>query len=46
VHQELWQEGVKRAEGKAVMVHYCYKAQASQKIPENIKTALQQHLVG
>jgi len=45
VHQELWQEGVKRAEGKAVMVHYCYKEQSSKKIPQDIKEVLQQHLI-
>lgn len=44
VHQELWQGGTKRAEGKAVMVHYCFKQQSSQKIPEDVKRALQKHL--
>jgi len=45
VYQELWQNDEKCASGFAVMVNFCYQEQRSQKIPEKIKTVLQQHII-
>ena len=45
VYQELWQNGKKCAFGTAVMVHYDYQQDKSEKIPENIRQIMQQHLV-
>ncbi|MEW6984120.1 acyl-CoA thioesterase [Colwelliaceae bacterium 6471] len=45
VYQELWQNGEKCASGTAVMVHFCYKNQSSEKIPEQIRVVMQQHLM-
>jgi len=45
VYQELWQNDEKCASGFAVMVNFCYQDQSSQKIPEKIKTELQQHFI-
>jgi acyl-CoA thioester hydrolase len=45
VYQELWQHNTKCASGTAVMVNFCYKRQASVKIPEPIKQTLQAHLL-
>ena len=45
VYQELWQNEQKCASGTAVMVHFSYQQQRSAKIPENIKTQLQQHII-
>lgn len=45
VYQELWQNGEKCASGTAVMVHFCYKNQSSEKIPEQIRIVMQQHLM-
>lgn len=44
VYQELWQNGNKCASGTAVLVHFCFQQQASKKIPDDIKIAMQQHL--
>lgn len=45
VYQELWQNGEKCASGTAVMVHFCYKNQSSEKIPKQIRVVMQQHLM-
>lgn len=44
VYQELWQHGEKCVSGTAAMVHFDYKTQKSQKIPDEIKVELTQHL--
>jgi len=45
VYQEIWQNDILCASGTAVMVNFCYQAQNSKKIPEEIKTELQQHVI-
>lgn len=45
VYQELWQNNIKCASGTSVMVHFSFKEQKSQIIPENIKALLQSHLI-
>jgi len=45
VYQELWQNEQKCASGTAVMVNFCYETQSSQKISDEIKQALEQHLI-
>jgi len=45
VYQELWQNEQKCASGTAVMVNFCYETQSSQKISNEIKQALEQHLI-
>ena len=44
VYQELWQHGEKCVSGTAAMVHFDYQTQKSQKIPDDIKAELTQHL--
>ena len=44
VYQELWQHDEKCASGTAAMVHFDYKTQKSQLIPDDIKAELIQHL--
>ncbi len=44
VYQELWQHGEKCVSGTAAMVHFDYQAQASKKIPDEIRAELTKHL--
>lgn len=43
VYQELWQEGVKKASGTAVMVHFHNATSKSELIPDDIREQLSQH---
>ena len=45
VYQEIWQNEILCASGTAVMVNFCYQSQHSKKIPSEIKTELQQHVI-
>ena len=44
VYQELWQHGEKCVSGTAAMVNFDYQAQASKKIPDDIRAQLMLHL--
>lgn len=44
VYQELWQNNIKCASGNAVMVHFCYENQRSQKIPVDVENEMKKHL--
>jgi len=44
VVQQAWQDGQCAASGEATMVHFDYKTQKSQKIPDDIRAMLEQHL--
>ena len=44
VYQELWQDQIKCASGKAIMVHFCFEKQKPSPIPDHIKQQMQQHL--
>lgn len=43
VTQELWQQGNKVAEGKAVMVHFCYELQKSKAIEGELRDRVAEH---
>lgn len=45
VYHEAWQEGLKVAEGTAVMVHFDHNTQKSKQLPEDIKRSLEEHLI-
>ena len=45
VYQELWQHGEKCVSGTAAMVHFDYQQQQSQKISDNIRAQLNEHLI-
>jgi len=45
VYQELWQKGGKCASGTAVMVYFDYQTNSSLKIPETIRSVMQEHLM-
>jgi acyl-CoA thioester hydrolase len=45
VYQEVWQEGVRKASGTAVMVHYHNRDKRSEPIPDVIKGQLSEHLI-
>ena len=44
VYQELWQHGEKCVSGTAALVHFDYKVQSTEKIPDNIRRQLTEHL--
>ena len=43
IGHEAWQEGEKRAQGSAVMVHFVHDSKSSKPIPDNIRQVLEQH---
>ena len=43
IGHEAWQEGEKRAQGSAVMVHFDHDSKSSKPIPDNIRQVLEQH---
>jgi len=45
VYQELWQKRGKCASGTAVMVYFDYETNKSLKIPETIKSMMQEHFI-
>ena len=45
VRQEAWQDGNKVAEGLTTLVHFNYKTNKSEPIPDDIRNQLEAHLV-
>lgn len=43
IGHEAWQDGEKRAQGSAVMVHFDHHSKSSKPIPDNIRQILEQH---
>ncbi len=44
-YHECWQDGTLGVKGRAVIVHFDFKAQKSVPIPEEIKAKLREHLL-
>ena len=43
--QQAWQGAKLCAEGKTTLIHFDYRAQKSQKIPDTLRKTLQKHLI-
>ena len=43
VTQEVWQQGKKLVEGKAIMVYFCYQTQKSKPIEGELRETLLEH---
>ncbi|MDO5851900.1 MAG: thioesterase family protein [Methanobacteriaceae archaeon] len=45
LRHEAWQEGELKADGTAVVVHFDFIKQKPERIPDNIRKQLQEHLI-
>jgi acyl-CoA thioester hydrolase len=45
VTQQAWQDGICKAEGDSIMVYFDYATKSSSRIPDDIRVALEQHLL-
>ncbi|MCL6269140.1 acyl-CoA thioesterase [Sansalvadorimonas sp. 2012CJ34-2] len=46
VRQEVWQGGKCQARGDAALIHYDYSTSSSVPIPDEIRSQLEQHIIG
>jgi acyl-CoA thioester hydrolase len=45
VYQELWQSNLKKAKGTTTLVRFDYKSKKSVRIPDHIRTKLEEHKI-
>jgi len=45
VYQELWQSNVRKATGKTTLVRFDYASKKSVRIPDDIRTKLEEHKI-
>lgn len=45
VGHEAWQDGVLKAKGRAIIVHFDFIEQESKRIPDDIRAKLEEHLM-
>lgn len=45
VVQQTWQKGILTCEGKCALIHFDWQTKKPKAIPDDIKTALQEHII-